>query len=65
MALTPLLVDPLDQRVSSGIRSGIHGCTVDRASICHTRHMCDDVLVIATRHIVVVEIVAWHDELVR
>ena len=60
----PLLVDPLDQRVGSGIRTGIHGRTAGRMSICHTRHMGDGTLAIATGHIVAVEVVAWHDELV-
>ena len=60
----PLLVDPLDQRVSSGVRTGIHGHTVGRTSICHMRHTGDDVLAIATGHVVAVEVVVWHDELV-
>ena len=60
-----LLVDPLDQRVGSGVRTCIHGHAVGQASICHTRHTGDGVLAIATRHIVAVEVVARHDELVR
>ena len=61
--ILPLLVNPLDQGVSSSIGTCIHGCAVGQMRICHPGHASDGVLAIATRHIVVVEIVTWHDEL--
>ena len=60
-----LLVDPLDQGVSGGIRTSVHGCAVGQLGVCHLRHASDGALAIATRHIVAVEIVTRHDELGR
>ena len=60
----PLSVNPLDQGVSSGVWTCVHGCAVGQASVCHPGHTCDGALAIATWHIVAVEIVTWHDELV-
>ena len=59
-----LLVDPLDQRVSGGIGKCIHGCAVGQVGIHHVEHASDGALAIATRHIVVVEVIMRHDELV-
>ena len=59
----PLLANPLDQRVSTGVGVCIHGCAVGRVGTCHPGHARDGVLAIATRHIVVVKIIARHDEL--
>ena len=58
-----LLVNPLDQGVSSGIQTCIHGCAVGQPGVCHLRHASYGTLAITTRHIVAVEIVMWHDEL--
>ena len=60
-----LLVDPLDQGISSGIGTCIHGCAVGRAGVCHPGHVRDGALAIATRHIVAVEIVMSDDKLGR
>ena len=60
-----LPIDPLDQGVSSGVWTCIHGCAVGRAGVHHLRHACDGALAIATGHVVAVEVVAWHEELVR
>ena len=59
----PLLVDPLDQGVSSGIQTCIHGRAIGQVRVCHPGHTSDGALAIATRHVVVVEVVTWHDEL--
>ena len=36
---------------------------VGPARVCHPGHMGDGPLAVATRHIVAVEVVMWHDEL--
>ena len=59
-----LAIHPLDQGISSGVRMRVHGCAIGRARVCHPGHMSDGALAVATRHIVVVEVVTWHDELV-
>ena len=58
-----LAIHPLDQGVSSHIWTCIHGRTVGQARVCHPGHMSDGALAVATRHIVAVEVVMWHDEL--
>ena len=57
----PLAINPLDQGVSGSIRACVHGHAVGRASICHPGHTSDCALAIPTRHVVVVEVVTWHD----
>ena len=63
ISVLPLLVNPRDQRVSSGIRMCIHGHAVGRTGVRHPGHVCDGVLAITTGHIVAVEVVTRHDEL--
>ena len=60
-----LLVDPLDQRVSGGIGMCVHGRAAGQARIRHLGHVSDGALAIATRYVVVVEVIMRHDELVR
>ena len=59
----PLAVDPLNQGVGSGVGTSIHDRTVGQAGVCHPGHTGDGALAVATRHVVAVEVVAWHDEL--
>ena len=58
-----LAVHPLDQGVSSRIWTCVHGRAVGQARVCHPGHTSNGALAIATRHVVVVEVVVWHDEL--
>ena len=58
-----LAVHPLDQGISSSVRTCIHGHAVGRAGIHHPRHTGSGALAVATRHVVALEVVAWHDEL--
>ena len=58
-----LAVHPLNQGVCCGVGASIHGRAVGRASVCHTRHTSDGALAVATRHVVTVEVVVWHNEL--
>ena len=58
-----LAVNPLNQGVCSGVRASIHGRAVGQASVRHTRHTGDGALAVATRHVVVVEVIARHNEL--
>ena len=41
----------------------VHGRAVGRARVCHSGHTSNGALAIATRHIVVVEVVVRHDKL--
>ena len=59
----PLAIHPLNQRVCSSVWASVHGCAIGRVSICHTRHTGDGALAMATRHVVAVEVVVWHNEL--
>ena len=58
-----LAVHPLDQGVSSRIWTCVHGRAVGQARVCHPGHTSNGALAVATRHMVAVEVVAWHDEL--
>ena len=47
-----LAINPLNQRVRSGVGASVHGRAVGRASVCHMRHTGDGALAVATRHVV-------------